>query len=234
MLAGMGKLVGSQAAINRQNRYNSPVEQIRRLRQAGLPFAAFQAGQAGNQAQLPDLSGYDMMGSAIGTGISQANQATIFKELLSKAQSDAGIASNLFGISEEEFKAGMGHFSKGPMGNDINMFQYSKLLDIQAKEYSVWISKHREKIEKIDKLIKEARFEDGTLMDEAIARMNSVMLSNDLAKQAWNTNDSRNRAAQRIVDTMSKGGLSFLEALFLQIIGSLGGGVNMGGMNLGF
>jgi len=45
----------SQGDIARQNAYNSPLQQIARLREAGLPNAALLNGsQAGNQTALPD------------------------------------------------------------------------------------------------------------------------------------------------------------------------------------
>lgn len=43
--------------IEAQNKYNSPVEQLARLREAGLPFAAYSQGQAGNQSATPQTSG---------------------------------------------------------------------------------------------------------------------------------------------------------------------------------
>lgn len=42
--------------IGRQNAYNHPLNQVRRLREAGLPMAALSGGMAGNQSALPESS----------------------------------------------------------------------------------------------------------------------------------------------------------------------------------
>lgn len=51
IIGGMIERGQSRRAIERQNEYNTPVNQLARLREAGLPFAAFSDTAAGNQSQ---------------------------------------------------------------------------------------------------------------------------------------------------------------------------------------
>ena len=58
VLPAVGAIGSSIASVNaqeRMNRYNDPRRQLQRLNAAGLPFAAFEAGQVGQQSQLPDF-----------------------------------------------------------------------------------------------------------------------------------------------------------------------------------
>lgn len=236
LIAGMGQLIGSSAAVQRQNRYNSPFEQIKRLRAAGLPFAAYAAGQAGNQSQLPDFSGFNMVGNAVGQGITQSNQVKMFRELLRKAGFDADIRFNEREISNEETIGALSYTFEDPFGQDVSIARGNKLLDFRIKEYGSWIAQHNARVTEIDRLIKESRFESGKLMDMAEAEYDKLIQSNKLMKQAYDTAESKNAAFQKIVDTMkgSDGELSFWQALLLQFVGAMSGGVSGGGMKLGF
>lgn len=54
----------SKGDIARQNEYNSPVNQLARVREAGLPMAYLTGGgQGGNQSALPQTSGKDITGN---------------------------------------------------------------------------------------------------------------------------------------------------------------------------
>lgn len=54
--AGQIQRAQSQGDIARQNAYNSPAQQVARLREAGLPFAAYEKGQSGNQSAIPETN----------------------------------------------------------------------------------------------------------------------------------------------------------------------------------
>lgn len=234
LIAGLGKLISSRSALNKQNIYNSPVEQISRLRAAGLPYAAFEAGQAGSQSQLPDLSGFDNLGSAVGTGINQGNQMRMFEELLRKASADADVAGNLRDVSNEitDFEL---ESRDGPFGSMSNA-RYQKKLEVEMKEQGFWVQKFQLELIEIDRLIKASRFETGDLMKQADAEFDKLIIGNKLANQLWESNDAKNKAFQRIIDTMegSDGKLGFVEALLIQLISSLSGGAEGGGMKIGF
>lgn len=74
--AGQIQRAQSQGDIARQNAYNSPAQQVARLREAGLPFAAYEKGQAGNQSALPETN--KGLGSYI-TSQTQLKQLEILK-----------------------------------------------------------------------------------------------------------------------------------------------------------
>lgn len=232
LIAGLAKLIGSKSALNKQNFYNSPAQQISRLKAAGLPYAAFEAGQAGTQSQLPDLSGFDTIGNSVGMGINQSNQMKMFIELLRKAGFDADIRGNERDISNEERDFALEQ-RDGAFGSMSNA-RYRKKLEVEMQEQGFWIQKFTSEMTEIDSLIKSARFEKGDLMKQAEEEFQRLIITNKLANQLWDSNDKKNRAFQKIVDTMSKGGLGFIEALLLQFMGSLSGGFSGGGMNLGF
>lgn len=72
----------SRGDIARQNAYNSPAQQLKRLREAGLPNAAALNQQASQQSSLPQTSG-EGLGRNLGSFIStqtQLQQLAILKE----------------------------------------------------------------------------------------------------------------------------------------------------------
>lgn len=234
LIAGLSKLITSRVSLNKQNRYNSPIEQMRRIREAGLPFAAFEAGQAGSQSQLPDLSGFDQIGSAIGTGITQGNQMRMFLELLRRAGADADIAENLRDVSNEETKGLMSTVESDFTGMPESIASAGKVLDFKMKEYGVWQAKYKTDMEEIDSKIKAARFDSGQLQNVFDEEFEKLVNTNKSMRQLWQSNEAKNSAWKKIVNTMEKGGLSFFEALLIQVMSSMGGGISGGGVNLGF
>lgn len=233
LIAGAGKLIGSASAIRAQNRYNSPFQQVQRLKAAGLPFAAFSAGQAGNQSQLPDFSGFDNIGNAVNSGINQSNQIDMFRELLRKAGFDADIRENEAALSAEDFLE-MGMSGRVINGEYITNQRFMKRMEIEMKEMDWWYKRYEGRIKEIDAKIKEDLAASGKLSEGAEAEIDRLLLSNKLLRQQLKSNDDRAAAQAKIVETMSKGGLSFWEALMLQVLGGLSGGISGGGMNLGF
>lgn len=185
LIAGLGKLISSNSAIDKQNRYNSPFESMQRIRAAGLPYAAFEGGQAGSQSSLPDLSGWDNIGSSVGTSINQSNQMKSFEQLLRKMMADADVSENLRDVSNEETIGQLGYTYTDPNGNSVPIARVGKLLDFQLKEYGAWMAKHNEKMLKIDKLIKEARYDSGQLMNAADEEFNKLVNTNKLMEQVW-------------------------------------------------
>lgn len=53
----------SRRDIERQNEYNSPINQVRRLNEAGLPMSAMTGNITGNQSALPQTSGTGVAGA---------------------------------------------------------------------------------------------------------------------------------------------------------------------------
>lgn len=236
LIAGLSKLLASRVALNKQNRYNSPIEQMRRIREAGLPFAAFEAGQAGSQSQLPDLSGFDTIGSAVGTGITQGNQMKLFFELLRKAGFDADIRGNEADISTAERDALMNNFVDYGAGNKVPIAGAKKLAEFEITKFGQWSAGHKEAMDAIDRKIKEERFDSGRLVEILDEEFDRLVNTNKAMRQAWQGNEDKDAAFKTIVEIMkgSDGKLGFMEALLIQIMKSLSGGVSGGGVNLGF
>jgi len=81
----MGPLIGALAAsafkgifdtvqTGFQNRYNSPVQQLRRLRKAGLPLAYMYQGRVNQQSDAPKLSIDPTIGTAQQIGLHQQDE----------------------------------------------------------------------------------------------------------------------------------------------------------------
>lgn len=84
-IGAVGAMIGrkqSQGDIARQNAYNSPAQQVKRLREAGLPIAAMEGGYAGEQSQLPETSGREIGGNIASyiTTQTQLQQLKILEE----------------------------------------------------------------------------------------------------------------------------------------------------------
>lgn len=83
IIGAAGSIIGraqSRGDIARQNAYNSPANQVKRLREAGLPMAALEGGQAGTQSALPETSG-EKIGESIGNYMTTSTQQLQLKLL---------------------------------------------------------------------------------------------------------------------------------------------------------
>lgn len=80
----------SRGDIAKQNAYNSPTQQVARLKEAGLPMAALTGGVAGNQSQLPEGAGFKEAVSKYQSTSMQGKQLEILKAeaRLKNAQAD--------------------------------------------------------------------------------------------------------------------------------------------------
>lgn len=90
----------SKRDIADQNAYNHPARQLARLREAGLPYAAYAAGQAGNQSALPITNdgGASQAGQHIAQGLNnyittqaQLKQIDILKAETRQRNADADL-----------------------------------------------------------------------------------------------------------------------------------------------
>lgn len=84
ILGGLADRLLSQGAINRQNKYNHPLQQVRRLREAGLPMAAMSGSNTGNQASLPESA---QLGGKIQQGIATSQQLEQIKLIKAETRS---------------------------------------------------------------------------------------------------------------------------------------------------
>lgn len=115
LVGGLANNLIARGNTKAQNRYNSPKEQIRRLNEAGLPYAAFADNQAGNQsAPTPthDL-GIGAAGRAIGDRYirqQQAMQVDQIANLIEIGKVDASLAKKLLEYMEQTNETGATNF----------------------------------------------------------------------------------------------------------------------------
>lgn len=98
-----------------QNKYNSPKEQLKRLNEAGLPYAAFADNQAGNQATATPTQdlGISGAGKAIGDRYirkQQAMQVDQLASLIEIGKVDAELAKKLLEYMEQTNETGATNF----------------------------------------------------------------------------------------------------------------------------
>lgn len=73
-------------AVGRANRYNSPRQQLRRLREAGLPLAYMYEGNVGQQSEVPRLSIDPDLGAAESAGLKLERSAQDLQAKYQNAQ----------------------------------------------------------------------------------------------------------------------------------------------------
>lgn len=86
LIGGAANRGGSRRAIREQNEYNSPANQLARIKEAGLPAAAYFGGSqsAGNQMNIPDTD--TKIGESVKGGIDTYIQASMQKKQLELIQ----------------------------------------------------------------------------------------------------------------------------------------------------
>lgn len=107
ILSTLGSRAISQGDIGRQNAYNHPINQVRRVRDAGLPMAFLSGGQAGNQSALPESIGKELPGNIsafITTQMQQKQMKLVEEEIrLKRAEADK------FGAERDWYLSGGGN-----------------------------------------------------------------------------------------------------------------------------
>lgn len=113
---GLAQRGGSLADIRRSNLYNHPVNQVRRLREAGLPMAAMGNNISNTQSQLPDSNdlGVGMAAGKLSEYITtrlQQKQLELIEEQIRKTKAeaegawkDAGLKANALARDNDMLK----------------------------------------------------------------------------------------------------------------------------------
>lgn len=205
----------SRGDIDRQNEYNSPINQLARLREAGFPMAAgFQGGvTAGSQSALPQTSGA-AASNAIAGFISTAVQLKQLKLI------DAQIAK-----TQEE-------------GQSVAIDNQIKMLDPTAGEplsYGARMARlqyetaglHKDLLENsydinsMEYKLRKELYDDGTLSQITRQQLESLIVSLGIARQTEN----KGRIMDSIIERMKTNGIGLFEALLMAFgMGQLGMG----------
>ena len=231
MLPGLiGGIVsgGMQAgAVSRANRYNDPRSQLARLNAAGLPFAAFTNGQAGNQSSIPDVS---QLGSNISDYMSnriQQEQAKLLKEQIRNASATADMTEYQRDIAKEQRDAVLMQGEFDWMGQKRSLAYLDKERDYRIKKLDEWFKENDKKVKEVESQFRITNFDNGNEQKKLEAEIDKLILSNDLARQALKDNETRTLARNQIIDMMkdSNGKLSLIEAITIQIMNAMSGGL---------
>lgn len=236
-LGGGITAMASSGAVNRMNRYNDPRAQLQRLNAAGLPFAAFAAGQAGQQSTLPDLTGLGQGFEAFGNYFVNKNQIVqhdILKEQLRGAASSADILGNQKLISDAETDAMMKYGATDVFGKQVPLATKMKHFEYLIKEQELFMKENENKLKTIDTIVKQGLYDAGRLSEEANALIDATILKNNVLKNMLKTQEMQTAGKQLIFDRMKQNGLSFAEALFMVAIQAISGSLKIGGAGIGF
>jgi len=194
----------SQADIRRQNEYNSPIQAIGRLQKAGLPYAAYEHGQTGNQSAIPETN--KSIGNYAATSLQfQQVKGMQADTRLKNAEADLKEAERDYLLSGKgEDRAGTNQTSMIQMEQQLKAAQ-NKGMEI-ANEIQARLSQNQpykisleneEQRQRIDNMIQQytetgERIE-GIKLDNALkeierkwkpsmnrANLNSILLGNDI------------------------------------------------------
>lgn len=232
---GIVNAATSQGQINRMNRYNDPRAQLQRLNAAGLPFAAFSQGQAGSQSNLPDMSG---IGEGIkNTGIlylqnqMQKKQIEMLNEQIETAKAttrktwaEARTAHAVARETDERVNENLSEFGFPRITPPSNLAWLMEQ-DREVKSLDTDMKKYDRDMKEIDSLFKSDQYKSGRMVKLVQAEIDNLLAKLDITKQLYNNNEKATIARNELIARMEKGGLSFGEALIIQVMNALTGGL---------
>jgi len=213
-----GSLLGqitNRLFVKAQNRYNHPVQAMKRLKQAGLPLAAFNADNAGNQTSLPS-EGFTQAGEHLSKFYEHRNE----RIAAARGLEDLRTASAGADVAEEDARIKLG---KGE--NDQSLLADKQNTELAIQKATLAMNKNQSEIAAIDLAAKKELQEKGMLNTETYQRIRKMVkeikLINTQASFIKTQDDIMNAekaAVNTIVDTMSKDGLSFMEAVLVYLM----------------
>lgn len=232
---GMGaQHFGSRNAINRQNRYNDPASQVKRMREAGLPMAALDGtAQAGSQSQAQPTNfqeGTNQMANEISkhalTNMQKKQMELIDAQIQATGAQAAASAQQAQKLANENQIFEMDPTVEGmvSMGARTAQQQY------RMKELELSMAGSEDQIKRLDSMAKTELFFDGTTTNRFREELESLIQSNKRARLLYDTEEKQSRAIKVLIDSMSKDGMSTGEA-FLHLL--MQGGIRSVLPNLG-
>ena len=207
VLPAVGAIGSSIASVNaqeRMNRYNDPRRQLQRLNAAGLPFAAFEAGQAGQQSQLPDFGGIAQAGESLGnfqTNYQQAQQGDLTIENLRHAGRTAAAGADMaesnrdVTIEENKYQLGEGKYNTRTFTDSL------RKLELDLKE-------NQKAMGELDLQMKRDLQESGVLGKKAQAELDLMLQNITKGNKYLDTQDDLDAARDMIVNKMKEGGMN--------------------------
>lgn len=219
----LNRWMGTQD-IKRQNLYNTPANQVRRLREAGLPYAAMTDAISGNQSQVPENPDFikDGIGSYVQNTMMQKQlellEVQIRKEagLAEQAWKDAGLKANLLTRDNEQLQ-----YDINAEGLDDMQFPSgippSNLVRKEVRQRKIAETELLSKV--LDNELKGMEMKlKGLTAEEIGKRIEGIVINNAILRQTFNDNDLLRNFDRRVAIAIRENeGMSLKEILWMMI-----------------
>jgi len=232
-LGHMGQYFLSRMEVNRQNKYNSPIEQAKRLREAGLPMAAAESFK-NEQANLPDTSSIgtatDRLGDYYKIG-KLGKEIEILDNQILYWVNRAGISTAELALTQNE-KAWL--LDQGILQSDGTLksnFAMLKENEMKVSDAMAKLKYHEAEIKGLEELVKRSTTDEEEKIIEK--KLEALTLSITAGWQDYNNTQNFTEAKNTIIDMMKEGGLNGFEALALMVLQGFTASVSKGGVQIG-
>jgi len=215
-IGGLAAYFASRAAVRRQNKYNSPAMQAKRLREAGIPLVASKYFE-NTQKSLEDTQGISQAATGISSYVSTQNQLEAGR--IAKYQAD--LLENERDVKLEVM----------PDMNGIQIDNYIPVSGDTAQAQSIrrqWAldqanrlyGEHKEQMENIDMMVKAQLKRDGKLTEAFITQIKHQLASIGLIDEQKITAETNNKINRIIIETgeNAPGGMTFMRALIARFL----------------
>jgi len=215
-IGGLASYFASRSAVRRQNKYNLPAEQAKRLREAGIPLVASKYFE-NTQKSLEDTQGISQAATGISSYVSTQNQLEAGR--IAKYQAD---------LLEDERNVKL---EKMPDIGDKQIDNYIPVTGDTAQAQNLrreWATKaadtlyaqHREAMQKIDSIVKAELQRDGRLTEAFVTQIKHQLSSMGLIDEQKITAETNNKINRIIIETgeNAPGGMTFMRALIARFL----------------
>lgn len=235
LIKGLGHLGGyflSKMEVRNQNKYNEPINQVRRLREAGLPIAAAEAIN-NKQESLPDTSGIGRAGDRLGDyyKVDKSFKETGYLDsLIGIAGQDLArkVMENEITAREKEYLLNEGIVIDGEIWNN---FDFRKQMEVNAMKLNNDLKGREYDILGIEKLIKEATSDEEIAIAEK--KLGTMIKNLEMLDETLQNTQDFTEARNVVMKHMRDGGLSFMEAILILGMQAATGGISAGGVKIG-
>lgn len=204
--------------------YNSPANQVKRLREAGLPTAAG-SNITGGQVQPATVGGGDNYGTnALNDNLGKSITRQIDKKKLDLVGEEIRSAK-----ANADIQSGVAEWMKDKTENYLGSIQTNQAaqLDFHKSilESEEILKNNQQFITGIEREIKEWARDKGYLSKEIIAKIDQVLAQTGLTKEQTSSLSDQRKAREVILDLMKKNGMNLFESLtYMLITKYMGGG----------
>lgn len=219
-LGGIGDHFSSRNAINRQNRYNEPINQVRRLNEAGLPLAALDGtAQAGNQSNTPQSHIGDAANkiSDYTTTSVQRKQLELIDAQIQATKAQAAKTE----VEANSLQTDLTVKQLDPTeGGAVSQGARMAVLEYQGKQLDNFLKENERRLREINLMIQGDLARDGIIQKVTRQQLINLTLQSSLYMQQFRTIHAATAAANQLIDSMQKSGgkMTTAEAFFHQLL----------------